>query len=67
MKNKNITKDQIIEIADSVFESKDKANSWFDSKILALGFQKPTELLKTQDGRNLIYDCLMRIEHSTLS
>jgi len=68
-----IHSERIIEIAKlqmkgkNVFGSKSNFEQWMNSNIVALGGIKPTELLDSTFGIDLIMDELGRIEHGILA
>jgi len=68
-----IHSERIIEIAKlqkkgkEVFGSKPNFEQWLNSKVVALGGIKPTELLDSAFGIDLLIDELGRIEHGILA
>lgn len=44
------------------FKSKDFFYRWFNASCQALGNKKPSELVKTQEGLQMVLDELCRIE-----
>lgn len=65
--------EQVLEIAQVVskglelFGSKDSLQQWLHSNIIALGGQKPVDLLDTSFGIRMIFRLLGRIEHGVYS
>lgn len=57
---------EILAKAESVFGTKEKAISWFNTTNLALGGKSPNELLE-EDKCQLVIDELNRIEHGIYS
>jgi putative toxin-antitoxin system antitoxin component (TIGR02293 family) len=65
--------EQAIEVAEviakglEVFQNREVFNTWMQSEIAALNYQKPLDLLDTSFGTKLILQVLGRIEHGVYS
>lgn len=53
---------EIFSQATQVFESEERAHQWLESPVDVLGHQKPSELLRTSDGRRLLSAVLRKLE-----
>lgn len=53
---------ELANLAIAVFEGKQEAALWFAEEIPALGHEMPLKLL-LEGKRDLVVDCLYRIEH----
>ena len=53
---------ELATLAMAVFQTSDKAAAWFAGEIHALGNETPLTLLH-EGKRELVVDCLYRIEH----
>lgn len=64
---------QLIQIAElyefgyEVFENEEKFQKWMKSKIRALGYQKPINLLDTPFGISEVQNIIGRLEHGVYS
>jgi len=59
--------ERISELAESVFGSRDKAQRWLRSEIVALDGLKPIELLQSETGARIVEDELIRIDFGMLA
>ena len=50
-----------------IFEDEEKFRNWLQEESIALGRQKPIDLLQTSIGIELVSDELIRIEHGVFS
>ncbi len=50
-----------------IFENEEKFRNWLQEESIALGRQKPIDLLQTSIGIELVSDELIRIEHGVFS
>jgi len=58
---------EVLRHAFSVFREQEHARKWLHSTILALGNEKPLNLLSTDPGATLVDDTLGRLEHGIVS
>lgn len=58
---------KINQLGIETFGSKEKYFRWFTSPQLALGKQKPADLVKTHEGREEVYAALIRINYGILA
>lgn len=54
-------------IGQDLFGSQTQFNEWLQSPSIPLGGQKPSALIKTKDGLNLVRDELGRMAHGVLA
>lgn len=65
--------DQILQLADvyikgeEVFGTREQVSIWLTKPNKALGYKKPTELLSSSYGVQMVHDVLGRIEHGVYS
>ena len=58
-----VAKTEVRKLATRVFGSKDGARRWPETPALALGQQRPIELLGTTVGRRTVRNLLVQLEH----
>jgi putative toxin-antitoxin system antitoxin component (TIGR02293 family) len=54
----------IVAQAIAVFGDEQKASHWFDTPLPLFGNRTPSELLETDEGKALVEQTLLRIEHN---
>ncbi|MFW5759752.1 MAG: antitoxin Xre/MbcA/ParS toxin-binding domain-containing protein [Cyclobacteriaceae bacterium] len=54
---------EVVNTGDKVFDSRENFNIWLNSPSLALGNEKPIDLLDSSYGKDLVLAELHRIEH----
>ena len=57
----------ILSFATQVFEDSESATAWMRKPQIALGGQKPIDLIETEAGENAVKDLLGRIEYGVIS
>lgn len=63
-----MTKYQIYKFGIEVFNKEtDKFRMWFLRSNFSLGGYAPQELMHTEKGQELVYNCLCRIEYGNMS
>ena len=59
-----MNKKEVIKYGIEVFNNEeDKFQRWLSLENKSIGNKKPFELLETEEGRNIVLDCLNRIEY----
>lgn len=53
--------------ANILFGSKKQGRQWMREKVMALGGQKPKDVIKTKEGAQQVRDLLGRIEYGVYS
>lgn len=61
------TIEDVLDLAEQVFEDKEKANEWMNSKVKILNDSQPVGWLDSIEGRSVIVDLLKRIEKGDLN
>lgn len=61
------TIEDVLTLAEQVFEDRKKADSWLNSKVKILNDTQPMDWLDTAEGRGVIVDLLRRIEMGEFS
>lgn len=62
-----VKKSKIDQLGIETFGSKEKYLHWFTTPHIALGKQKPVDLVKTPEGREEVYAALIRINYGILA
>lgn len=57
----------LLQMAETVFESREIALNWLESPIKALGEEVPSKLLGTPEGCRRVYQVLAKIEAGDFS
>jgi len=58
---------QVFALAIDVFDSEENAAAWFQEEIMALGGERPIDLMRTSVGVREVEDVLGRLDHGVYS
>ncbi len=66
-RDKDYSVENIMKLADDVFQNREKMSHWLRTPVQALNGKTPESLMNEQDGRKLIHTILVRIEDGVFS